>query len=152
MFVVSATSAAADRERRDTVAVIRKSPPDYFLLGNFAADLVIENRELERRFNRFRSAAGEIETREPRRSPSREPLDQPLPLPRAPNRHDIVERRDSARRHLRDFLAPLPNIDDHRARACIKNLVAVRGIEPRPFGALNPNRIMRSAHEHRWLL
>ena len=37
MFVIRAPAAAADRERSDAVAVIRKPPPDYFLLRDLAA-------------------------------------------------------------------------------------------------------------------
>src|SRR6266849_621739 len=128
MFVVGAPPASPDRERGDAIAVIRKPPPDYFLLRYSAADFVIKDRKLQRRFDRFRSAAGEIEARQPRRSPSREPLDQPFTLWRAPHRHDVIEARDGARCHLGNFLAPLPDIDHHRARACVENLVALYGV------------------------
>ena len=152
MFVVRAAPAPTRRQRRDCIAVIREAAPDDLAPRLFAASLVVENRKLQRGFDRLRSAAGEEEPRQPRRSPSGQAFDQLLALRRSPYRHDVIELGDRARRDLGDFAAALSDVHHHRAAAGVENLVAVGGVEPWAFGALDSNRIVRAAHEHRnWL-
>ena len=149
MLVVGAASAAAGRQRCNGIAVIGESAPDDLALRSLAASLVIENRKLQRRFDRLRSAAGEEEPREPRGSPSRETIDQLLALGRSPDRHDVVEIGDRARGDLGDFAAALPDVHHHGAASRVEDLVAVRGVEPGALSALDADGIVRTAHEHR---
>src|ERR1700676_1539789 len=89
---------------------------DYFRSLRAPVDLVIHQRELERRLDRLRAARGEEETSEARRSPWREPLDQALALRRRPYRDDVVDAAHFVGDELCDFLATLPDVGHHGSR------------------------------------
>src|SRR5208337_3738084 len=100
MFTGSAPAPRARRHGRGCGAMMVAVASNDLALRLFAASLVVEDRELQRRFDRLRSAAGGIESREPRRSPSRKTINQLLALGRGPDGYDVIEVGDRARRYL----------------------------------------------------
>src|ERR1700676_2385615 len=123
---------------------------DYFRSLRAPVNLVIHQRELERRFNRLRAARGEEETSEARRSPLREPLDQALALRRRPYRDDVIDAAHFLGDELCDFFATLPDVGHHGACRRVEDFPAVGGVEPGALGVVDEQRLVGAANERQW--
>lgn len=151
VLVIGAPQRAARGQRAERVPVIGEAARDDFFPRRVALHLVVEDRELDRHLHRLGAAAGEEEAVHSRRGPSGEPLHQLLALGRNPYRNDVVETAHRVGGEIREFLAPLPDIDHDRAAARVEDFAAVPGEEIRTLGPLDMERMHRAAHEQNLL-
>src|SRR6516165_10081766 len=117
-------------------------------LARALAYCVVEDRKFECGLDCFGAPAGKVETVDALRSPAREALDQSFAGGGHPNWDDIVKARHLFSRKLRDLFAALTDVDHHRSRSAVEDLLAVPGVQVGAFGALDVKRLARyAAHE-----